>query len=357
MRRAITFVSALGAVIAAAATPAWADVAGFYKGKQFVIVVGYATGGGYDAYARLVSRHIGDHIPGKPNVIVQNMPGAGSLRAANYLYSAAPKDGTVIGTFSRNMPLMGVLGGNKNVQFDPRKFVWLGSPSSAENDAYMLFVRKDAPAKSFADLIRPGGPEVIVGGTASGATGNDIAVLMRDTTGARIKLIAGYRDTNALNPAIERGEIQGRFVGLSSVSSTYPHWLRPDSPVRVLLQFARKTRHPAFKDAPTARELVKDKKDRTLVTLAEIPYQLSRPFVAPPDIPADRAKALQDGFMAMCKSQKFLADSQKMGVDVSPVGAKDAGEMLAEIATAPEEAKTYLRNLLFAPKKKKAKKS
>lgn len=352
-------IGTLGVAWALAAMPqiaAAADVAAFYKDKQITILVGYGPGGGYDAYARLVGRHFGEYMPGKPTVIIQNMPGAGSLRMTNYLYSAAPKDGTVFGTFSRNMPLMGILGGNKNVQFDPRKFTWLGSPSSAENDAYLLFVRKDAPAKTFADLIKQGGPEVIVGGTAAGSTGNDIATLMRDTTGARIRLIAGYRDTNALNPAIERGEIQGRFVGLSSVSSTYPHWLRPDGPVRVLLQFARRTRHPSYPDVPTARELVKgDKKAMTLVNVTEIPYQLSRPFAAPPGVPADRAKALQDAFLAMAKNAKFLADSKKMGVDVSPVGAKDAQDMLKELAEAPEEAKEYLRALLFAKKKKKKK--
>ena len=354
--RKSSFTLAVISVCATLCAPAQAeDVASFYGGKQITILVGYGPGGGYDAYARLVGRHFGEYVPGKPTVIVQNMPGAGSLRMTNYLYSAAPKDGTVIGTFSRNMPLMGILGGNKNVQFDPRKFTWLGSPSSAENDAYLLFVRKDAPAKSFADLIRPGGPQVIVGGTAAGSTGNDIAALMRDTTGARIKLIAGYRDTNALNPAIERGEIQGRFVGLSSVSSTYPHWLRPDSPVQPLLQFARRTRHPRYPDVPTARELVTDKKGKSLISVAEIPYQLSRPFVAPPDLPQNRARALQEAFLAMAKNPKFLADSKKMGVDVSPVGAKDAADMLKEIAEAPEDAKTYLRGLLFAKKKKKKK--
>lgn len=347
-----------GATLLACASAATAEkIADFYKSRQVTVLVGYGPGGGYDVYARLVGKHFGNHLPGKPTVIVQNMPGAGSLRMTNHLYSAAAKDGTVIGTFSRNMPLMGILGGNRNVQFDPRKFTWLGSPSSAENDAYLLFVRKDAPAKTFNDIVRPGGPEVIVGGTAAGSTGNDIATLMRDTLGARIRLIAGYSDTNALNPAIERGEIQGRFVGLSSVASTYPHWLKAGSPVHVLLQFARRTRHPKFPDVPTARELVTDPKGKTLIAVAEIPYQLSRPFAAPPGVPPERAKALQAAFMAMAKDPKFLTDSKRLGVDVSPVGARDAQEMLKEISDAPPEAKDYMRNLLFAKKKKQKKKS
>lgn len=323
-------------------------VTDFYKGRQVLLIVGYSPGGGYDVYARLVARHIGKKIPGEPTVVVQNMPGAGSLRGANHIYTNAPRDGTAFGTFSRNMPLMGVLGGNKNVQFDPRKFTWLGSPTSAQDDAYMLFVRTDAKARSIEDLIKAGGPEVIVGGTSEGATGNDVALLVRDALGARIKLIHGYRDSNALFPAIERGEIEGRFVGLSAVASTQPHWLRPGGPVRPLLQFARATRHPNYPDVPTAREMAKDPQARLLVEAAEVPYLLSRPFVAPPDVPADRAKALQDAFMAMAKDQDFAADAKKINVDVSPVGAADAMKMLDMLAAAPQDIKDKLKELFSA---------
>ena len=130
------------------------EVADFYRGKQIDLIVGYGPSGGYDIYARLLARHFGRFIPGNPNVIVQNMPGAGSLRAVNYLYNAAPKDGTTIGMFSRNMPLIGLLGGNPNVQFEPRKLTWLGSSSSFVNDAYILIVRKDAPVKSIDEARR-----------------------------------------------------------------------------------------------------------------------------------------------------------------------------------------------------------
>ena len=327
------------------------EVVDFYKGKQVILVVGYAPGGGYDVYARLIARHIGKHIPGEPVVVVQNMPGAGSLRAANHLYNAAPRDGSHFGTFARNMPLMGILGGNKNVQFDPRKFTWLGSPSSTQDDAYMLFVRKDAQAKTFNDLTRPGGSEIIVGGTSEGATGNDVALLVREALGARLKLIAGYRDSNALFPAIERGELQGRFVGLSAVASTQPHWLRPESPVRVLLQFGRATRHPDYKDVPTARELAKEPNARALIEAAEIPYLLSRPYVAPPEIPADRAKALQAAFMAATGDKDFINDAKKLNVDVSPVGAAEAQEMLNRLADAPEDIRNKL-SAIFGAKKK-----
>ena len=350
--RAITPIAALMALAAVSfSPPAKADsVADFYKGKQVILVVGYAPGGGYDVYARLVARHIGRHIPGEPTIVVQNMPGAGSLRSANHIYNAAPRDGSQFGTFARNMPLMGILGGNKNVQFDPRKFTWLGSPSSTQDDAYMLFVRKDAQAKTIDDLTRPGGPEVIVGGTSEGATGNDVALLIREALGARLKLIAGYRDSNALFPAIERGELQGRFVGLSAVASTQPHWLRPEGPVRVLLQFGRATRHPDFKDVPVARELAKTPAAKALIEAAEIPYLLSRPYVAPPGVPADRAAALQKAFLDAARSAEFAGDAKKLNVDVSPVGAAEAMQMLDQLAEAPEDIRKKL-SAIFGSKK------
>src|SRR5215510_4723011 len=159
-----------------------ADVADFYRGKQINLVVGYGPGGGYDVYARLVARHLGRHVPGNPAVVVQNMPGAGSLRAVNYLANTAPRDGSVIATFSRDMPLLGILG-NPNVRFDARTFTWLGSSSSYGNDSYLLFTRTDAQVKSIADARRPGGPPLVLGGTGEGASGNDVVSVLRDALG------------------------------------------------------------------------------------------------------------------------------------------------------------------------------
>ena len=331
----------LGGLTAAQADP----VADFYKSKQVQIIVGYGAGGGYDLYARLVSRHLGRHIPGQPSVMVQNMPGAGSLRAANYIYTSAPKDGTAIATFGRNMPMLGVLGGNSNVQFDARKFTWLGSPSSAQDEAYMLWVRKDARVKSLDEARRPGGPELLIGGTAEGSTDTDIAMLIKNTVGVNLKVIPGYPDSNAINLALERGEVEARFIGTSSVASTQPTWLKPDGPMRALLQFARATRLPEFPDVPTAREMARDDHGRQLIEMAEIPYLLSRPYVAPPGIPEDRARALQAAFVAMAKDPLFLAEAEKIHVDVSPVGAPEAVEMLNRLANAPADLREEISKL------------
>jgi tripartite-type tricarboxylate transporter receptor subunit TctC len=321
-------------------------VAEFYRGRQLNLIVGYGPGGGYDIYARLLARHFGKFIPGHPNVVVQNMPGAGSLRAVNYLYNIAPKDGTTIAVFSRNMPLIGLLGGNANVQFNPRKLTWLGSPSSFVNDAYILIVRKDAPVKSIDEARRQDMPALVLGGTAEGATGNDVPVVLRDTIGLHVKQVVGYPDSTAIFLAIERGEVHGRTVDLSSVKSAKPEWLKPDSGYRVLVQFARVTRHPDFPDVPTARELAKNEAARALIELAELPYTLSRPFAAPPDVPKDRAKALQAAFLAVNSDPQYLEDAAKLKLDVSPIGADGVLQAIDRIANAPPELLEYVRKLL-----------
>jgi tripartite-type tricarboxylate transporter receptor subunit TctC len=334
------------AVVGARADP----VADFYRGKQVSLIVGYGTGGGYDVYGRLIARYLGRHIPGAPNVIVQNMPGAGSLRSVNYLYNSASKDGTAIAIFARDMPLLGIIGHNQNVRFDARKLTWLGSSSSYANDAYFLFVRADAAVKSIEDARHPGGPPIVLGGTAEGATGNDVATVVRDALGLNIKLIAGYPDSNALFLAVDRKELDGRFVGLSATSSSHPEWLTPNSGMQKLLQFARVTRHPQFPDVPTARELALNDKSRALIGLAELPYRLSRPFAAPPGLAEDRAHALQAAFLAVHQDPHYLDEAARLKIDVSPIGAAEVLRAIEDIAGAPPELLEYMSKLLVENK-------
>jgi tripartite-type tricarboxylate transporter receptor subunit TctC len=335
-----------GVLVAGAEPTKGDDIADFYQGKTVTIVVGYGPGGGYDVYARLIGRHLGKYIPGKPAVVVQNMPGAGSLRAVNFLYNSAPKDGTVIAAFSRDMPLIGVIGDNANVQFDARKFTWLGSSSSYADDAYFLFVRADAPVKTIEDARRPSGPPLILAGTAEGATGNDVSTILRAALGLNLKIIVGYPDSNALFLAVDRKEVDGRFVGLSAVQSSHPEWLKPGGGMRVLLQFARITRHPSFADVPTARELALNDNARALIETAELPYRLSRPFAAPPGLPEDRAKALQAAFLAVHQDPEYLEQAGKLKVDVSPIGGPEVLQAIEQIADAPKEILDYMKKLL-----------
>jgi tripartite-type tricarboxylate transporter receptor subunit TctC len=330
---------------ALAGTPAQADpVADFYKGKQINLVVGYGPGGGNDVYARLLARHMPRHIPGNPNIVVQNMPGAGSLRAANYLYNVAPKDGTAFGTFARALPLLSAVGGNTSVQFDSRKFTWLGSSSSYVNDAYILFVRPDAAVKSIEDARRPDGPQLVLSGTAEGDTSADVPVLLRDALGLRIKLVMGYPDSNAMFFAVENKEVDGRVADLSSVASSRSHWLKPDG-MRTLLQFARTTRHQDFPDVPTARELARTDAERTLIETMELPYALTRPYAAPPGIPAERAKALQAAFMAVHKDPQYLEEAAKLKLDISPIDGAEILKVVERIGGAPPAVLEYIKKL------------
>jgi tripartite-type tricarboxylate transporter receptor subunit TctC len=338
-------------VAVALAMPARADpVADFYRGRTITLVVGYGPSGGYDLFGRMMARHLGRHIPGNPSIVVQNMPGAGSLRATNWLYSVAPRDGTVLGIIARDMPLLAILGTNRAAAFDPRKFTWLGSASDFSRDAYLLMVRSDAPAHSIEDARRPGGPPLVLGGTAVGAAGSDVPIVLRDTLGINVKLVEGYPDSGAIFLAVDRGEIGGRTVDLSSMKSFRPAWMAPNGGMRALVQFARATRHPEFPDVPTARELARNDAARALIEFAELSYLISRPFAAPPDVPADRAKALQDAFMAVHRDAAYLDEAARLRMEVSPIDSRAVLDAIDRIAAAPPSVLDDLRRIMTAAK-------
>src|SRR5262252_4121725 len=343
--------AALPALLVLAVHDAGADaVADFYKGKVIRVVVGFGSGGGYDVYARLLARYFGKYIPGNPSLVVQNMPGAGGLRAANFIYSAAPKDGTTIGIFTRDLPLLAVLGANTAVQFDPQKFTWIGSSSSFVDDAYVLIVRADAPATSIAEARRPGGPPLVLAGSGEGAPGNDVPMILRDTIGLNAKVVSGYPDSSAMFLAMERGEVHGRTVDLSTLRSFRSTWLQPGSGMNVLVQFVRKTRHPELADIPMARELAPTDDARALIELTEQPYAMARPFAAPPEVPQDRARAVQAAFLATHSDPQYLEEAAKLNVDVSPVSGVDVLATVERIASTSPRSIDRLRSVLTESK-------
>jgi tripartite-type tricarboxylate transporter receptor subunit TctC len=320
-------------------------VSDFYHGRTVNLICGYGPGGGYDLSARLLARHLGRHIPGSPTVVVQNMEGGGSLRAANFLYTVAPKDGATIGTFGRDMPLVAALGNMTGVRFDARKFLWLGSSSSFVNDAYLLMMRTDAPVKSVEEARRPGGPPLLLAGAGAGGSASDVPELLRHALGFNIKLVNGY-DGNAIFLAVDRREVQGRTGELASIRALRPDWLKPGGGMHALVQFARVTRHPDFPDVPTARELATSETALALIELAEQPYLMARPFVAPPGIPADRAAALQAAFLAVHRDPAFLADAAQLSIELSPVGAEAVLRVIDKIASTPPGLLDQLRSAL-----------
>ena len=335
------------AVIAAGPVRAQDAVEAFYKGRQINLIVGYGPGGGYDLTARLLARHFGRFMPGNPSIAVQNLAGAGSLRAANFLYGAAPKDGATFSVFGSDIPMIGLIGTNSAVQFDARKFTWLGSSSSFADDAYVLIVRADAKSPSLAAARRPGGAPIVLGGTGEGARDADVPKILRDALGLNIKQVLGYPDSPSIFLAVERGELDGRTFDFSSVKAMRPQWLEPNSGFNVLLQFARVTRHPELPDVPTARELAIDADALALIEFAETPLlTMARPFAAPPGVPDERAKALQAAFLAAHRDARFLEEAKKLGVDISPVGADRVVRGVERLAQAPPSVFAYMKRLL-----------
>jgi tripartite-type tricarboxylate transporter receptor subunit TctC len=243
------------------------------------------------------------------------------------------------------MALLALLGGNANIRFKPEQFTWLGSLSATKDDAFVLWARKGAKVGSVEDLQRKGGPELTIGTTAAGATDNDIGVILRGSLNLNIKVISGYPSTSAIALAVERGELDGQLIGFVSTKVVKPEWIKPESDMRVLLQFARTTRLPELPDTPTVRELARNDKDRRLIDAAELPYQLARPFAAPPNVPADRAADLQQAFLRTTEDPGFLADADKMKLEISPVSAAEALKLIAQLAATPEDVLQQLRNL------------
>src|SRR5580704_13594249 len=323
----------------------------FYRGKILTLFVGYGPGGGYDLTARVLARHLGRYIPGHPAIIVQDMPGAGTLVAANYLYNVAPKDGTQFGLIARNLPLISLLGQNPNVRFDPRKFTWLGSSSDFSDDGYVLIVRKDSPVRSIDDARHPDGPILVLGGTAEGASSADVPEIVRDALGVNMKLVLGYRDSAAIFLAMENGEVSGRMVELSSVRSTRPQWLQPGSDYRLLAMYARVNRHPDFPDVPTARELAPNDAARALIEFTETPLlTMARPFVAPPGVPEDRALALQTAFAATQRDRDYLAEAAAFNIPINAVSAADIYRAIDELSRASPTLFDYVRKLVLGKK-------
>jgi tripartite-type tricarboxylate transporter receptor subunit TctC len=325
-------VAGLMAFMAAAplCAPARAQsVADFYQGKTISMVVGYTAGGGYDLYARALARHMSKHIPGNPGFVVNNMPGAGSLTAANYLYNVAPKDGTAIGTIGRGLAMEPLIGKSK-VQFDATKFTWLGSGT---NEISVCAVSSKAPVKTWEDVLTT---PISVGGEGSGSDPDTFAILMRNIFDAKLQLVTGYPGGAEITLAIERGEVDGRCGwSLSSIKATRPDWLK-EKKLNLLLQMSLE-RSPELPDVPAVVEKAKDDRQRSILKLVFSRQLMGRPFLGPPEIPEDRKQALRAAFDATMKDPAFLADAEKIGLEVDPVGGAAIDKLLAELYATPKD--------------------
>ena len=315
----------------------------FYAGRTLNIIVGSSTGGYYDTAGRTIARHLARFIPGKPNIVVQNQPGAGGLSAANRLATSVPRDGLTIATVSRGIPQL-ALCGDPNVSFDPMKLTWLGSLSSYTDDGYLLVVNASSPIKTLDDARKQ---KITLAGVGVGATNTTFALIAQELLGVNADIVRGFPGANDIWLAMERGEIDGQVIDLSAIMAARPQ-LWKDGKLRVLVQFARTTRLPEIPNAPTARELVTDPKDHAYLEFAESPFFMALPFAAPPEIPAERAAILEQGFMKMALDPKFRAEMAQAGMLTSPIDGKAVRKVIEEAAKTPQEVRTRLGKLLIA---------
>jgi tripartite-type tricarboxylate transporter receptor subunit TctC len=332
--RAAALICGLGITVTAACNAAAQSVEPFYKGRTVTMLVGTSPGGINDISARLVARHLGRFIPGGPSIVVQSNPGGGGLITANRLYVNSEKDGTVLAKLERAVPQLAIQG-NPNAQFDPARFTWLGSLSSYADDAYLMLVNADHRAKTVADLKMPG-VSVALGADNSASSNLIFAVIAKEVLGLNVNVIRGYAGAAPLFLAMQRGELDGQMVGLSSVRTGQRDlWSR--KAFRPLMAFGRTTRHPEFPDMPIGRELTGDPAVLSLIDFAELPFFMALPFAAPPDLPPERASALRTAFMAMCRDKAFAEEAEKLGIDMSPIDGDTILKLLARTSATPKD--------------------
>jgi tripartite-type tricarboxylate transporter receptor subunit TctC len=316
-----------------------AAVEEFYKGRSVPLIIGYSVGSGYDIYARLLARFIGKYIPGNPTIIPQNMPGAGSLKAAMYLHGVAPKDGSVIATMGRSAPIEPLLG---DAQFDGRSFTWLGSIAS---NSSLCATWHASPIRTWADaLTKP----FALAGEGSGSDPDSFARILKNIFGAKVKLVTGYPGGSEMNLAIERGEVDGR-CGWSwdSIKSTRPEWLR-DRKINLLAVFSLHKAADIPADVPLIGDLAGSDEQRQILRIHLAGQALGRPFFTSPGVPDDRKAALRAAFDATMKDPDFVAETTKVKLEVNPASGAEIDRLLAEIYATPkdviEKAKQAVRN-------------
>ena len=329
-------IAVLSIVLLGAAPPAKADPADFYRGKTIEILVGFSPGGGYDAYARALARTIGNHIPGKPQVVVKNFTGAGSLRLARHLQEAAPHDGLTFGTFDTALLVSPLV--KDGVNFDPSKLSWIGTIST---DLQVCVLWHASRAHSVEDLRRID--------TVFGATGRDdiryiSTDVLRKVTGANIKIVPGYPGTSDIRLALEKAEIDGECETYQSLKGTRADWIN-DRKVSTFIQFGP-DRDPELPDVPSIADYARSPTEREALRLIFSASEAGRPFAGPPGVPPDRLDALRRAFDATMKDADFIEVTQKQNLDLDPRPGEKTEEFLRRAYASPPSVVETARRLL-----------
>jgi tripartite-type tricarboxylate transporter receptor subunit TctC len=296
----------------------------FYRGKTVNLLIGFSAGGGYDLYARLLSRHLGRHMPGNPTVVAQNMPGAGSLKAALNVYSVAPKDGLTLATVSRSVVTDPLLIGSN---IDPLKLTWLGTITS---ETSVCATWNTSPVKTWDDMFKR---EFTLGSSAVGDDTAGFALIMRNVFGAKVKLVTGYPGGNDVNLAMQRQEVDGRCGWSWTSLKSQKQWL-PN--INLLVQFNLE-RNPDLSNVPMALERAKDDQQRQVLRLLIAPQYVGRPFFSSPDIPPERKAALRAAFDETMKDPEFLAEAAKADMEISPVSGAKIDAFIAALYKTPQD--------------------
>ncbi len=341
MTRVASLILACGVALGLSAAPSHAEfLADFYKGKTLKIVVGYGPGSEYTAETQLVGRHIGDHIPGHPTVIVQNMPGAGTRKAASWIYNVAPKDGTAMGCFNQNIPMDQVLD-KKKLKFDVRKFNWIGTPTHNNN---VLFLWYRTGIKTLAEAK---GKPLVIGAGAGGNTPATIYPrIVNNFFGTKFQVVSGYHSQEALL-AVERSEVAGLGArSWAGMEREKPHWIK-DHKLNVLFQVGTE-KDPDLPNAPLLTDLAKNKEQREVLEFISGSVGVGRPIVAPPNVPEDKVAALRAAFDAAVKDPKFLADAEKQKLAVAPTSGQELQALVDRIVSVSPHAVAMLKEALKA---------
>jgi tripartite-type tricarboxylate transporter receptor subunit TctC len=322
-----------GAILWAAGfvSPAAADpVADFYAGKTVRVLVGFGPGGGYDLYARTLARHLGRHIPGQPAIVAQNMPGAGSLKVLNYLYNAAPRDGTALATFARGIVFEPLLGHTEGTQFDAARLNWIGSIS---NEVGVCGLMRTSGIATWADMrTKP----FKIGASGSGADSDIFPIVLRNLFHLPMKLVAGYQGGAEMVLAMERREIDGRCGWSWTSLISRDKALYDAGAIAVTLQIAL-ARHEDLPDVPLVTDLVDDPRKLAALKLIVSRQNIARPFAAPPGVPGERVAALRRAFDDTMRDPDFLAEAAQLALEVRPASGAQVQALFDEITAAPPE--------------------
>jgi tripartite-type tricarboxylate transporter receptor subunit TctC len=317
---------AIAIMIAALLSALPATAQDFFRGKTIKLIAGSAVGASYDSYARLVASHMPRHIPGEPKIIVQNVPGAGGLLAANTLYNLAERNGATMGVLNRSTVLASIIG-NEQARYKSEDFNWLGTAASFDDNAYLFVIRAALPYKTLEDLRTAATPVHV------GNSGSPLISLLKYGLALNLKLIEGYGRTE-LDLAFERGEVDGIGIAYANLVARHPDWLGGGF-IRPLVQFGRTERFAAFPDVPTAREAARNPEERGLIELAEASLRVAYPFALPPMVPPDRVSLVRRAFAATMIDPAYRDDVQRGRLDYSPKSAEEVQAMIASIAKMP----------------------